>query len=155
MSERDRFANARSFGLRLIVYRPRSEAEVKERISRRFDSALAHQVVESLRQAALLDDSKFARRWAESRLDHNPRSASAIRREIAARGVEASVAADAVRDVDDEESAYRAASKHAGRLSKVDLPTFRRRLWAYLSRRGYPSSVARSTIDRIWNETRG
>ena len=154
MSERDRFANARSFGLRLIAYRPRTEAEVRDRVRQRFDSALAERVVESLRQAALLDDSEFARRWAESRLDRNPRSASAIRREIAARGVEVSVAAEAVRDVDDEESAYRAASKHARRLSKVDLPTFRRRLWAYMSRRGYASSVIRSTIDRIWNETR-
>ena len=36
-------------------------------------------------------------------------------------------------------------------LTDVDFPAFRRRLWAYLQRRGYSPSVARRAILRLWD----
>ena len=155
MNEIDPFQRARSVALRLLTYRPRTEAEVRDRLRRRFDAAVSEQVVQQLKERLLLDDAQFARRWAESRNSRSPRSKAAIRREIVSRGVDRTVADRAVSDLDDDSSAYRAGVKHARRLGQTDLKTFYRRMWGYLRRRGYSGSVARNTVHRIWAESRG
>ena len=68
------------------------------------------------------------------------------------KGIDRAVADEAVGGIDDEESAYRAGLAPARRLAQGELPTFRRRLWGYLRRRGYSPSVSRRTINRLWAE---
>lgn len=103
-------------------------------------------------EQALVDDAKFAKLWSDSRDSLNPRSASAIKRELISKGVAGEVAEAAVRHVEDQDSAYRAGLKLARRLELADFLTFRRRLWGYLLRRGFGHSVARTTIDQLWQE---
>ena len=143
---------ARVAALRFLSHRPRSEAEVRAHLQRRFAAPLVEQVMETLKEQDLVDDAKFASTWRESRETHSPRSAWAIKRELAAKGVDSEVATEAVRDLKDEESAYRAGLKQAGKIKEPDVRTFRRRLFWYLQRRGFSDSVSRRTIDRLWED---
>ena len=153
MSGRSRYDAAWGLALRLLAYRPRTEREVGERLGRRFSEAVVTDVIEALRAQGLLDDARFSRQWAESRTARNPRSARMIARELQSKGVDASLAEEAVQEVDDDESAYRACLKYArsgGR--RADDAAFQRRLLGYLRRRGFGMTVSRRAIRRLIDE---
>ncbi len=153
MNDSESFERASAAALRFISYRPRTEAEVRARLSRKFAPQVVEQVLEALRQEqALLDDSVFARLWRDSRESLKPRSASAVKRELVSRGIASDLAAEAVQGMDDDENALRAGLKYLPRLQTADYVTFSRRMAGYLQRRGFGSSTIRRVIDRLWNE---
>ncbi len=154
MNDSEPLKHARAAALRLVSYRPRSEAEVRERLSRRFPPSAVDDALQSLKRAGLLDDTDFARMWTESRVTHRPRAASRIRRELLDKGVSPDTVEAAVDGVDDTENAYRAASRLADRLRGERREVFTRRIWAHLQRRGFGSSAVRSAASRLWDETR-
>ena len=155
MSDNRQYQKARDAALRLLTHRPRSEAEVRTRLAQRFPDDIIDRVVSTLREQSFLNDDEFARLWTESRNNHNPRSAAAIRRELESKGVSRDIAEEAVADVDDADGAYRAATKFSRRLSGAEFQSFHRRLWGHLQRRGYNASVSRKTTTRLWEETGG
>jgi len=152
MNDSEPFKRASAAARRYLAYRPRSESEVRKRLTRGFPPEIVDSVIEDMVERGLAGDSGFAELWADSRSRLNPRSASAIRRELVSKGVSRDLAEHAVRDVDDGDAAYAAGTKHARRMSDADFHTFRGRLWGYLRRRGFSSSVSRATIDRLWDE---
>lgn len=149
MNDCDSFERAHNAALRFLSHRPRSEMEMRVWLGRRFPPQVAERVIQSLVEESLLDDSRFAAQWKESRDSNKPRSALAIRHELAARGVARDTAEAAVADIDDEDAAYRAALKFARRLYGEDYATFRRKLWGHLKRRGFADSVTRRAISRL------
>ena len=152
MNDRESFKRASAAALRFLSYRPRSEAEVRTRLGRRFPSDVVERVMKALIEQELVDDPSFAKLWSDNRDSLHPRSAAAIKRELISKGVGREVAEIAVRDLDDQDSAYRAALKPARQLELADYSTFHRRLLGYLHRRGFGPSVTRDTIARIWDE---
>ena len=152
MNDDEAFQPAMAAALRFLSYRPRSAAEVRSRLRRRFPHPLVERVIETLAKQSLVDDSKFATMWRNSRDSTSPRSAMAIRRELLSKGVSRDIADEASREVDDRDNAYRAGVKHVRRLEEADFQTFRRRLWGFLMRKGFSRSLARDTVERLWEE---
>ena len=152
MNDSDPSQRVRAAALRFLSYRPRSEAEVRARLRRRFPAPLVEQVITGLREQALVDDAGFARLWTDSRDSSKPRSAWAIKRELRAKGIDSGLAEEAVREIDDEDAAYRAAQPLARRVHGNGIAAFRRRLWGLLKRRGFSDSVARRVINRLWDD---
>jgi len=152
MSDRDPRQRARAAALRFIAYRPRTEAEVRYRLRRRFTEPVVADAIASLRALDLLNDAKFAREWTESRSARRPRSARAITRELLTKGVDETVASMAVQDVDDDDAGYRAGQKYAKTSTRLDLATFQRRLLAYLQRRSFSQAVCRRVIMKLTAE---
>ena len=68
------------------------------------------------------------------------------------RGFDCRSDALVVSDIDDADSAYRAAQKKANSLLSTDYQDFRRRLGEYLKRRGFSYSVIIKTIEHLWQE---
>ena len=154
MSDSEPIRRAHQAALKYLAYRPHSEAEIRTRLLKRFPPATVEQVLDNLLRQNLVDDAKFAAQWVHSRNAHHPRSSWAIKRELLKRGVNSNVAEKAMEDVDDEETAYRLGMQQAQRMARVDLQTFRRRLWGYLKRRGFADSLSRKTISRLSYEIR-
>ena len=152
MSTNDPLRRAHSAALRLIVYRPRSRKEMATRLGQKFEPDVVDSVVALLTEQGYLDDASFASAWRTSRESNNPKSSWMVQRELETRGIEVSVANEAVQDMDDDENAYAAGAKAARRLAKLDPAVFRRRLWAYLNRRGFSSAVTRRTVERLLQE---
>lgn len=152
MSTNDPLRRAHSAALRLIVYRPRTRKEMATRLGQKFEPDVVDNVVALLTEQGYLDDASFASAWRTSRESNNPKSSWVVQRELETRGIEVSVANEAVQDMDDDENAYAAGAKAARRLAKLDPAVFRRRLWAYLNRRGFSSAVTRRTVERLLQE---
>ena len=138
--------------LRLLSHRPRSEAEVRRQLSRRFSLSVVEEAIAVLRGRGLVDDVAFARFWRQSRERHRPRGASAIRWELLRLGVSGEVVEEALEGLDEQENAYRAASGTLRRLRTADYATFRRKLGGYLARRGFRGEIVKGPVERLWSE---
>ncbi|MBM3948236.1 MAG: regulatory protein RecX [SAR202 cluster bacterium] len=152
MDEDGPFQRAKAAALRLLAQRPRSEAEVRAHLRRRFPPSAVDRAIASLKERGLVDDAAFAASWKERRDHGSPRSASAIRRELRSKGVAGAASEEAVQGVEDEDAAYRAAVKFSRRLEDADFASFHRRLWGHLRRRGFGQSIAARTARRLWDE---
>jgi len=155
LKERDSFEKAHDRALRFLSYRPRSEAEVRRYLQGKAVSpTIEEEVIERLTRAKLLDDLAFARYWVENRESFKPRGLRMLRYELYQKGLSEDTIAQALTDLDEEESAYQVALKRGRRLAHLDQVSFRKKLGAYLLRRGFPYEVVNLAVERTWQELR-
>jgi regulatory protein len=143
--------------LRLLAMGPRSEHDLRERLTRRrgFQREAVDHAVQRMRELGYLNDAAFARFWVESRQSSTPRSKRALAFELSRRGVSREQLDGALEDVSDTDAAYDAAQRRLRSLRDLDKQTFERRLGNFLSSRGFGYGVARATIQRCWAERDG
>lgn len=141
---------------RYLSYRPRSEFELRERLSRRgFDIDSIEAALTRLKEQGLVDDTDFARFWRDNRQTFSPRSRWLTGLELRRKGVTEEVIDQVVDNVSDDDSAYRAALSRAYRLQESDYQSFRHRLAGYLRRRGFGYRVINNTVEQLWQEIKG
>jgi regulatory protein len=149
----DRYQRCFNAAIRYLGYRPRSEAEIKQRLQRHgFDSECTEKALARLKEQGLVDDIAFARFWKENREAFSPRSRRMTKLELKRKGLNSDIIEQVISEVDDKDSAYRAALSRAHRLSTSDYQTFRQRLGEYLGRRGFSYSVIKETTEKLWQE---
>ncbi|HET7677008.1 MAG TPA: regulatory protein RecX [Candidatus Limnocylindrales bacterium] len=150
-----------------LAVRSRSVAETRRRLRHLgYRQALVEQVLERLVEMAYLDDEAFARAWVESRDRARPRGASALRRELALKGVpretveailgerdEWAGRAALVTGAGDRAGGVSADEAAAGRLlerrgaallRETDARRRRQRAYALLARSGFDPEVCRT-----------
>lgn len=153
LTGKDRYQRSLNAAVRLLGYRPRSEAEIKQRLQRHgFDNDSTEKALTSLKNQGLVDDTAFARFWIENRESFSPRSRRLTGLELRRKGLSNDVIEQVIGEIDESESAYRAALNKARRLTTADYKDFRRRLGEYLGRRGFGYKVINDTVKRIWQE---
>jgi regulatory protein len=139
--------------LKLLSYRPRSEAEVRKKLEQRsVPESMIAEVLERLHHSGLIDDTRFAQDWAENRSEFRPRSRRALVIEMRQRGVDEDAITQAVASLDDESLAYQAAVKYCRRLNSMEWQVFRQKLTGFLARRGFSYGVAAPVVRRVWDE---
>jgi len=139
--------------VRYIGYRPRSEAELRNKLERRgFSADITDKVVSRLKEQGLVDDITFARFWTENRESFRPRSQSLTAFELKQKGITNEIIKQSVSAIDDEDSAYNVALTKTRRLESIDYSDFRKRISGYLQRRGFSYEIIRRTIEKIWQE---
>ncbi|GAG50789.1 unnamed protein product, partial [marine sediment metagenome] len=83
MGKKDKNDKAVTYAYRLFSVRPRSEKELRERLSGKgFGGATACKVISFLKDKNIIDDLRFARLWVESRMRANPKGDMALEREL-------------------------------------------------------------------------
>ena len=146
-------ARGLNIAYRFLSYRPRSEAEMKDRLHRRgFEDSKIEIIINKLKEQNLLDDTAFAQFWKENRDTFRPRSQRLTRLELKKKGVADEIIKEVTDDSDDMQSAYQAALHKAQHLPNQDYEVFRRRLGDYLKRRGFGYTVISQTVKRLWQE---
>jgi regulatory protein len=141
--------------VRLLSYRPRSEAEIRQRLTRKlFDSETLEKTITKLKGLGFIDDTAFARFWKENRQECSPRSRRLTSLELRRKGLDRDIIEQVVGELDDSDNAYRAALKRAHRLTASEYQEFRKRLGSYLGRRGFSYSVIDATTKRVWQESK-
>jgi regulatory protein len=149
----DLFQSCHGAALHYLGYRPRSEAEVRQRLHRRgFNDEVVDKVIVGLKEGGLIDDAVFAQYWRDNRLSFRPRSKRLIKLELRQKGVAIETANELVEDLDDEKAAYEAGLKKARVLSGLDHSEFHSRLAGYLRRRGFDYETIGSAVARLWQE---
>ena len=149
-------ADALATAMRLLSYRPRSEAELRQRLARRGAPAdLVDGAISRLRELGLVDDAAFARTWVDGRSRLSPRSRRVLRRELQAKGIDGEAAREALGPLDDEDAALRAGERRVAAMRELPYPEFRRRLGEFLRRRGFDAATVRRTVERLWQDGGG
>ena len=156
LTKADLFQRCLNAAFHLLSYRPRSQAELSQRLHRRgFDGDNVAAVLARLKEQGLVDDLAFAQFWKDNRESFRPRSQWLTRLELRQKGVAEEIINRVAAQVDDEDSAYRAAIVKARRLPTADYDGFRRRLGQYLKRRGFGYGLIKPTVERVWQEQQG
>jgi regulatory protein len=148
---RDELSRATDAALNFLSYRPRAEREVRDRLRRGgFPTETIDQVIVRLQEWRYLDDADFARRWVENRAAGRPRGQRLLQQELRQKGIDAETAREAIAEAELDEAAA------AEELARRRLPAYvgeepavvRRRVGAYLARRGYGFDVIRTALER-------
>jgi regulatory protein len=142
--------------LRFLGYRARSEAGIQRKLSEQgYEEAVINAATQRLKENGFLGDEQFARDWVDNRTTFRPRSKRMLAMELRQKGVEEEAIQRALAETGDENTlAYQTASKYAHRLAGADWETFRKRLGAYLMRRGFSYGTIAPILRQVWDETR-
>jgi regulatory protein len=115
--------------------------------------------IERLRAAGVLDDANFARQLTRSKALGGGFSRRRIQQELSKRGVSREVSDEAIdhvfeeERVDEDASIERVARKKLKGLARVGAATRRRRLYAFLSRRGYDHDDIQRVLRLVLTES--
>ena len=151
----DDVAKATSNALALLARRPRSEREVRDRLRQKgYAPEAIDAAVAKLAGWRYLDDADFARYWVENRAAHQPRGRRLLEQELRHKGVARDTVKETIAeaDLDEQTAALDLARKKLRSYAGQEPPVVRRRLAAYLARRGYGWDVARPVLDRLLGE---
>ncbi|HMD88236.1 MAG TPA: regulatory protein RecX [Anaerolineaceae bacterium] len=140
--------------LHLLGYRPRSENEVRRKLSEKgFSVEVIDSVSERLKSSGLIEDRQFAKNWVENRITFRPRSHRLMAIELRQKGVTDDAIQEALdTSVDDAALAYDAAIRYSRRLSGLEWGEFRERIYSYLRRRGFSYGTISTAVQRLWSE---
>jgi regulatory protein len=142
----DPVQRAKDICLRLLQFRPRTRAELRQALARKgIDDDVAEQVLGRLGEVGLIDDRAFAEVWVRSRHTYEGLGRRALATELRRRGVDESVTSDAIATVDydaEEERASQLVRKKLRTLGGADEATMIRRLVGMLARKGYTQGMA-------------
>jgi regulatory protein len=152
----DHYQRCLNAAIRFLGYRPRSESEIRQRLQKHgFDSDSTGKALARLKELGLVDDAAFARFWKDNRESFSPRSRRLTGLELLRKGLDKDIVEQVISEVNDTDSAYRAALNKARRMYPSDYSVFRRRLGEHLSRRGFGYDVINETVARVWKEYTG
>jgi regulatory protein len=146
---------AREASLRLLAHRPRSEHELRQRLRiRGFEAPAIDSCLEHLKGVGLLDDEAFSLAYCRDRLRSRPSGPTRLLAELRAKGVDAEVANRSLEEVfrsegvGEEDLARRAVRKFARRRNE-DPIRVRRRLYAFLARRGFSPETVGVILEEV------
>ncbi len=146
----------------MLAAQGRSAKELRRRLlmkGERPDHADA--AIARLVEAGFLDDAEFARQVARSRVAGRGDSRRRVAQVLAQKGVARDVVDEAVAEVfaddavDEDALVEAAARKRVRTLGVLDAATRRRRLYAFLARRGHDGAAIRRVMDRVLGEAAG
>lgn len=140
----------------LLALRARATGELRRALIRRGEpEPFVDAALERLTRLGLLDDAAFARQFVHAKATGAGHSTRRLRTELARRGVAREIADAAIVEVFADESIDReaiideVARKKLRTLGRFDPLTRRRRLYAFLARRGYDSDDIARVIRKL------
>lgn len=149
----DEAQRAYLYALRLLAYRPRSEAEMEQRLRQKdYTASSIAAALERLRAKSHLDDAAFARYWLDQRERLRPRGARALGYELRQKGVDRETIDQVLTDVDEDALAWNAVAGKLARWRDLDPQALRKKMMSFLSRRGFAYDTARRVCRRALEE---
>ncbi len=131
---------------------PDALREVRDRLAKKgVDPEVVEAVLARLAGWGYVGDEGFARYWIENRGANQPRGRRLLQQELWRKGVERETIDQALEEseLDEDAGALALARKRLPQLRALDEPTQRRRLAAYLQRRGYDYPTTKRALDTL------
>ena len=145
--------------LNMLAFRARSSAELARSLVRKGEPReLVDHAVARLQEQGLLDDAAYAQSFTRTKVLGAQQSRRRVQQELARKRVARTVTDAAISTVFEEEGVdqraivEQAARKKLRSLTKLDPVVQRRRLYAFLARRGYDSEDIRHAMDAVQRE---
>jgi len=152
----EQLQKAKDAAYNYLSYRARSVKEVRDKlVQKEFAEEIIEQVVDDLQRQKLLNDREFARRFVEARLGRANGSRK-LAQELRRKGIETEIIDEVLGEfaatLDSEERAVGLLGKQAWRYRGLERDKAKRRMLGFLARRGYDAQMARSAVDKVWQE---
>jgi regulatory protein len=152
---KDAVERAYERALNYLSYRPRSKDEVRRNLrGKDVEDAAIDAVIGRLTRAGLLDDREFARYWVDNRARFNPRGLRGLRHELRQKGISHHIIDEVLTSFDVDAAAEKVAEAGARRLSREEPRDFRRKLQAYMARRGFSYGVIKPLVQEKLEQRR-
>lgn len=142
-------------GLRALARRAHARLDLRRRLMQKQHPPNAvDDALERLASQGLINDAQFATDYARQKSQRG-RGAARLVRDLQAQGVERRVAEDAVaaalaaEGVDASDAVRVLAEKRARQLAGLPAPVRKRRLVAFLARRGFGGAEVRELVERL------
>lgn len=137
---------------RLLASRPRSEAELSERLADAgFEPGVVDATLARLRTLGLVDDAAFALQWVQERSARKRLSARALAHELHGKGIAREVAEAAIAraGLDELATATELAARYVRRVASKPLPEQATRIERMLARRGYSLEICEAAVKAV------
>ena len=136
--------SAYNYALNLLSARPyATRALHRKLIQKEYSAADAEDAIRRLVAAGLLDDAKYAEQYARSKMLATGASRRRLTQDLYRKGIKSDIAATAIdnvvadEEIDTAGMIERVARKKLAQLGDLEPLVLRRRLFAFLARRGY------------------
>jgi regulatory protein len=137
----DEVIKARDHALRLLLNGTYTKEQMIQALENGgFCDYVVNETLENLEHLGHIKDEKYAKNWVNNRRRTRPTSKMAMRRELTSQGVDKSTAERVLAEIDDADEAALAlqlARKQANRYKSLAPHVVKRRLHAFLLRRGF------------------
>ena len=157
----ERIALAKDAAIKALAGRDLTRAELIEHLlKKRHAPAVAEAAIQELDELGIVDDRRVAVQYVERRLEEDAPTSAMLEAELLERGVEAGLAASVLRQTvaaRDEGKEALDLARDRVRRSKPDLKPeiIRRRVYAFLARRGYDEDTCRHAVETAADEYLG
>lgn len=148
--------SAYACALALLAARPyASRALHRKLIQKQYEAADADDAIRRLVDNGLLDDAKYAEQYARSKIVGTGASKRRVEQDLYRKGITGDAAKNAIARVIEQEEIdptavlERVARKKLAQLGDLDRTVLRRRLFAFLARRGYELDEIKSVVSRL------
>ena len=148
--------SAYNYALNLLSARPYSvKALHRKLIQKEYPAADADDAVRRLVDAGLLDDGKYAEQYARSKILSTGASKRRLTQDLYRKGIKGDVATAAIAQVIEDEEidtvavVERVARKKLAQLGDLEPLVLRRRLFAFLARRGYDVDEIKRVVSSL------
>ena len=152
-------AKVKKDAFRLLSIRARSIQELRTRLRRKGHGADAvESTLEYFRGQGLLDDEKFAKLYALSRLQSRPSGKKQIEFDLKTKGVPPGIVRQALgslEDFDEKQIAWEAALKRRRSMKGLPADVTQSRLYGFLKRRGFTGEAVFYVLSRLYETTEG
>lgn len=145
-------SKAKDYAFLLLKFRERSEQELRQRLKKKkFSPDAIEDTVSFLKSREFIDDRHFARSWINSRIK-KPLGLRRIRSELSLKGVDKEIIDTQIeelrKDYTEANIVARIAKERLDKLKGIDPQRARKRVYAYLIRRGFSPETVLDVLNK-------
>jgi regulatory protein len=149
----DQVEQAFQRALHFLSFRIRSEQEIRLNLQKhQLPENIIDPVLNRLRERSLVNDRDFAQQWIDNRNRFHPRGKRALSSELYRKGIPNQIIEETLNDLDETELAYKFARKKVDKLKTLDKSNFQKKMYGYLSRRGFDYGLSKEVVRDLWIE---
>lgn len=150
---KDLLQKAKNYAFLLLKFRPRSEKELYQRLKKKkFEECIVKETLAFLKDKDFINDVYFAKAWSESRLKR-PLGLRRIKEELKIKGIDREVINSQIEEIknnySEEVIVANIARERANRLKNIEPQKAKRRLFAYLVRRGFSPEIVVDVLNKF------
>jgi regulatory protein len=151
LTSADEKERALQSAIRFIGYKQRTEADVTNKLrTLKFSPDIIDTIMAELKEKKYIDDKEFAIQWIELRGESKPRGRNLLLFELRKKGIPSEVIEAAMENVPDESKmALILGKKYLKRFSSLSDLDFKKKIAGVLSRRAFPYSIVKESIDAL------
>jgi regulatory protein len=145
-----------NYALNLLAARPYSTQSLRRKlVQKEYASDEVESTIARLTENGLLDDARYAEQYARSKILSTGTPKRRLQQELYRKGIKGDTATNAIANVIEQEEIdpaamiERVAKKKLAQLGDLEPLILRRRLFAFLARRGYDLDDIKSVVARL------